>query len=212
LLPLVVWILAGLVFQYGLMFTAVRYLLYLAPPIIVLALRISSWAPREGGLAAVLGGNLLFAFALGFVDSRQASVYPTVVADEIRPRLEKAGGRFFFDGHWGLQYYATRIGGEPIDELHPPTLHVGDQVLVAKMAWPKLRHPPQAPGADITTTLTHASFGPLRTMSCEASANFYSSVMSDCPLPTWLPFGFSWEPAERFVLYSVQKTPTTTKD
>ena len=151
-------------------------------------------------------------FALGFVDSRQASVYPAVVAEEIRPRLEKSGGRFFFDGHWGLQYYATQIGGEPIDELHPPGLRVGDLVLVAKMAWPKLRYPPQAPGSDIvTTTLTHASFGPLRTMSCDAAANFYSSVMADCPLPTWLPFGFSWEPAERFVLYSVQKTPTTTK-
>jgi hypothetical protein len=151
--------------------------------------------------------------ALGFVDSRQASVYPTVVAEEIRPRLEKARGRFFFDGHWGLQYYATQIGGELIDELHPPSLRAGDLVLVAKMAWPKLRYPPQAPGSNIvTTTLAHASFGPLRTMSCEAAANFYSSVMSDCPLPTWLPFGFSWEPAERFVLYSVQKIPTTTKD
>ena len=212
LMPLAVWVLAGLAFQYGLMFTAVRYVLYLAPPIIVLALRLSSWAPRRGRLAGVLGGSLLFVFALGFVDSRQASVYPAVVVEEIRPRLEKSGGRFFFDGHWGLQYYATEIGGELIDELHPPSLRVGDLVLVAKMAWPKLRYPPEAPGSDIVTTiLTHASFGPLRTMSCDAAANFYSSVMADCPLPTWLPFGFSWEPAERFVLYSVQKTPTTTK-
>ena len=211
LVPLAVWVLAGLAFQYGLMFSAVRYVLYLAPPIIILVLRLSSWVPRQGRLTAVLGGNLFFVFALGFADSWQANVYPAVVADEIRPRLEKSGGRFFFDGHWGLQYYATQIGGEPVDELHPPSLRVGDLVLVAKMAWPKLTRPPQAPGLDIvTTTLTHVSFGPLRTMSCGAAANFYSSVMSDCPLPTWLPFGFSWEPAESFVLYSVQKIPAAT--
>jgi Dolichyl-phosphate-mannose-protein mannosyltransferase len=212
LLPLVVWILAGLAFQYGLMFSAVRYVLFLAPPIILLALRMSSWVPRQGGLPAMLGANLLFVAALGFADARQASVYPAIVTDQIRPRLETSGGRLFFDGHWGLQYYATQIGGEPFDELHPPSLRVGDLVVVAKMAWPKLRHPPKAPGLEIvTTTLTHASFGPLRTVSCGAAANFYSSVMSDCPLPSWLPFGFSWEPAERFVLYSVQKAPTETK-
>lgn len=160
----------------------------------------------------MLGANLLFVAALGFADARQSVVYPAIVTDQIRPRLETSGGRLFFDGHWGLQYYATQIGGEPIDELHPPSLRAGDLVLVAKMAWPKLRHPPQAPGLDVgTTKLPPASFGPLRTMSCGAAANFYSSVMSDCPLPSWLPFGFSWEPSETFVLYSVQQAPTEAK-
>ena len=91
LVSLAVWVMAGLAFQYGLMFSAVRYVLYLAPPIIVLVLRLSSWVPRQGRLTAVLGGNLFFVFALGFADSRQAKVYPAVVADEIRPRLEKSG-------------------------------------------------------------------------------------------------------------------------
>jgi hypothetical protein len=95
LLPLVVWILAGLAFQYGLMFSAVRYVLFLAPPIVLLALRVSSWVPRESLLTAILGANLLFTAALGFADARQASVYPSVVSQEIRPRLEKSGGRFF---------------------------------------------------------------------------------------------------------------------
>ena len=90
----------------------------------------------------MLGANLLFVAALGFVDARQASVYPAIVTDQIRPRLDTSGGRLFFDGHWGVQYYATQIGGEPFDELHPPSLRVGDLVVVAKLAWPKLTHPP----------------------------------------------------------------------
>jgi hypothetical protein len=206
LLPLVVWILAGLAFQYGLMFSAVRYVLFLAPPIILLALRNSSWAPRGGWLPVLLGVNLLFVAALGFADAQQASVYSSVVADEIRPRLEKSGGRLFFDGHWGFQYYASQIGGVPFDELRAPSLRIGDLVVVAHNPWSKLTHPPHAPELDIeTTTLTIPNSGFLRTLSCDAGANFYSSVASGCDRPTLLPFGFSREPAESFVFYSIRK-------
>ena len=206
LMPLAVWILAGLAFQYGLMFSAVRYVLFLAPPVILLALRLTSWVPSEGRLTAILAANLLFTAALGFADARQASVYPSVVAEEIRPRLEKSGGRLFFDGHWGFQYYASQIGGEPLDELRPPIFRAGDLVVVAKMPWPKLKYTPQAPGLDIeTTTLTVPGSGFLRTLSCSAGANFYASVMSSCDRPTLLPFGFSREPAESFVFYSITK-------
>jgi hypothetical protein len=206
LLPLVVWILAGLAFQYGLMFSAVRYVLFLAPPIILLVLRNSSWVPRKGWLAGLLGANLLFVLALGFADARQASVYPLVVAEEIYPRLKMLGGRLFFDGHWGFQYYVSQIGGEPFDELRPPIFRVGDLVVVAKQPWPKLKHAPPAKGLDIeTTTLEVPGSGFLRTLSCSAGANFYSSVASDCDRPTLLPFGFSWKPVESFVLYSFKK-------
>jgi hypothetical protein len=154
----------------------------------------------------MLGANLLFVAALGFADARQAKVYPSVVAEEIRPRLEISGGRLFFDGHWGFQYYASQIGGTPIDELRPPSVRAGDLVVVAKQPWPKLKHAPPAKGLDIeTTTLEVPGSGFLRTLSCSAGANFYSSVASDCDRPTLLPFGFSWEPAESFVLYSFKK-------
>ena len=205
LLPVVVWILAGLAFQYGLMFSAVRYVLFLAPPIILLVLRMSSWTPRKEWLAVLLGANLLLVLALSFADARQSSVYPLVVAEEIRPRLKLLGGRLFFDGHWGLQYYASRTGGEPVDESRPPIFRAGDLVVVAKQPWPKLKHPPHAPEFDIeTTNLTIPNSGFLRTVSCNAGANFYASVVSDCDRPTLLPFGFSREPAERFVLYSIR--------
>jgi hypothetical protein len=206
LLPFVVWILVGLAFQYGLMFSAVRYVLFLAPPMILLALRLSSWVPAEARLRAMLGANLLFVTALSFADARRASVYPSVVAGEIRPRLNMLGGRLFFDGHWGFQYYASQIGGLPLDELRPPSLRAGDLVVVAKQPWPKLKHPPAAPGFEIdATTLAMPGSGILRTLSCSAGANFYSSVASDCDHPTLLPFAFSREPAETFMFYSIRK-------
>jgi hypothetical protein len=188
------------------MFSAVRYLLFLAPPVIVLALRLSSWVPRERLLTPMLGVNLLFVTALGFADARQANVYPSVVAEEIRPRLQKLRGRFFFDGHWGFQYYASQMGGEPFDELTPPMLRAGDLVVVATQPWPKLRHPPQAPGLTIeVATIAYPSSGLLKTVSCAAAANFYSSVMSGCERPTWLPFGLSHEAEESFTIYTVTK-------
>ena len=206
LLPFGVWILAGLAFQYGLMFSAVRYVLFLAPPMILLTLQLSSWVPAEARLRAMLGANLLFVTALSFADARQANVYPSVVAGEIRPRLNMLGGRFFFDGHWGFQYYASHIGGTPFDELRPPSLRAGDLVVVAREAWPKLKHPPAAPGLEIeTTTLAVPGSAILRTLSCTAGANFYSSVALDCDHPTLLPFAFSREPAETFVFYSIRK-------
>jgi hypothetical protein len=203
LLPLVVWILAGLAFQYGLMFSAVRYVLFLAPPMILFALRLSSWFPAEARLRAILSANLLFVAALGFADARQARGYRSVVGEEIGPRLQRSRGRLFFDGHWGFQYYASQIGGLPFDELRPPSLRVGDLVVVAKNPWPKLKHAPPVPGLDIeTTTLAVSGSGILRTLSCSAGANFYSSVASECDRPTWLPFGFSRESSDSFVLYS----------
>ena len=47
----------------------------------------------------------------------------------------------FFDGHWGFQYYAEQIGGEPLDGLRPPVLRAGDLIAVAKKPWPKLLQP-----------------------------------------------------------------------
>src|SRR5262245_19567330 len=206
LISLVVWILFGLSFQYGLMFSAVRYVLFLAPPVILLVLNLSAWNPGHNRLALMFVGNLLFVIALGFADARQARVYPSVVAEEIRPRLKKSGGRFFFDGHWGFQYYASQIGGTPIDELNLPALSVGDLIVVAKKAWPKLRQSPPAPGFDVETKLLMVpESGVLRTVSCGAGANFYASVVTDCERPTWIPFGFSSEPAETFVFYRVTK-------
>jgi len=202
---LVVWILVGLAFQFGLMFSAVRYLLFLAPPVILLTLLRSSSAPRRVWLAAVVGLNLLFVIVLGLADARQASIYPVVLANAIRPHLERSGGNFYFDGHWGFQYYAERLGGKPIDEQRPPRYRAGDVVVVAKMPWPKLMHPLQAQGWDIEAkTLAASSSWWLRTVSCGAGANFYASVLPECERPAWLPFGFSRD-FESFAIYTIRE-------
>jgi hypothetical protein len=188
------------------MFTAVRYVLFLAPPAILLVLRLSMWAPRQRLLTAVLGSNLLLTIALAVADSREADVYPTVVAKDIHPRLKESGGRLFFDGHWGFQYYAEQIGGEPLDGLRPPVLRAGDVVAVAKKPWPKLPQPAYAPRLIVEeAVLSVRSTGFLRTLSCDAGANFYGSAMSGCSRATLLPFGFSSEPTETFVFYSIRE-------
>jgi len=205
-MPLVTWILVGFAFQFGLMFAATRYILFLAPPLILLVLRLSAWVPRKSTLAITFAMNLLFTVALAIGDRKIASVYRDVVKDEIRPSLENQKGRFYFAGHWGFQYYADRVGGELIDLLNPPVLRAGDVVVVAKMPWPGMLEPKLSPGLEFeTATRAVESSWFIRTLSCEAGASFYGHAMAGCERPTFLPFGFSSGPVETFLMYRIMK-------
>lgn len=205
LMPLVVWIVVGFAFQYGLMFTATRYLLFLAPPVILLVLKLSAPVPRQAALVVALAANLLFTVFLAVGDLEAAGVYRNTARGEIRSRLENEKGRFYFAGHWGFQYYAEKMGGAIMDKLNPPILRPGDLVVIATTPWPGRLDPPIAPGLGVeATTLTVKNFWPLRTISCAGGVNFYGNAISGCIRPTFLPFGFSSEPLETFLVYRMR--------
>jgi hypothetical protein len=204
-LILVVWILSGLVFQTGLLFSSVRYVLFLAPPAILLVLGQSSWFPRKRTLGLLIGMNLLLVVIIAVGDSRLANGYREMIAQQVGPLLEGHEGKFYFSGHWGFQYYSEQIGGEAIDETRPPVLQAGDLMVVAKTAWPDVLQPQDAEGQKICTTVIH--FNPnwfVRTVDCKSGANFYASKTYGCSYPTFLPFGFSRGLGETFLVYRVQ--------
>ena len=206
LMPLVAWIVAGFAFQYGLMFVATRYLLFLAPPVILLVLKLSAPVPRQAAWAVALAANLLFTVLLAVGDLEAASVYRNTARGEIRSRLASEKGRFYFVGHWGFQYYAEKTGGAVIDKLNPPILNPGDLVVIATTPWPERLDPPSVPGLDVeATTLAVKSLWPLRTLSCAEGINFYGNAIAGCVRPTFLPFGLSSEPLETFLVYRMKK-------
>jgi hypothetical protein len=204
-LILVAWILSGLAFQAGLLFSSVRYVLFLAPPAILLVLGQSSWFPRKRTLGFLIGVNLLLVVFIAVGDSRLANGYREMIAQHVGPSLEGHEGKFYFSGHWGFQYYSEQIGGQAIDETRPPLLQAGDLMVVAKTAWPDALQPQDAEGQKICTTVIH--FNPnwfVRTVDCKSGANFYASRIYGCSHPTILPFGFSRGPGETFLVYRVQ--------
>jgi hypothetical protein len=204
-LILVAWMLCGLVFQAGLLFSSVRYVLFIGPPAILLVLGQSSRFPRKRTLGFLVGVNLLLIVIVAIGDSRLASGYREIVVHKVRLWRTGQQGKFYFSGHWGFQYYSEQLGGESVDETAPPVLKLGDLMVVAKTAWPDVLRPRAEEGQKICTTVIQ--FNPhwlVRTVDCQGGANFYASRTYGCRHPTFLPFGFSRGPGETFLVHQVQ--------
>ena len=203
-LALSVWILAGFAFQYGVMFTATRYLLFLAPPAILLAMRITTRPPQGAILGLVLAANLILTVSIAVGDLLASNIYRDVTSHELKAVLEDDKRRTYFAGHWGFQYYAERHGGELIDKRKSPQFQPGDSVLIAKMPWPSLLQPATGRLAFERRSLLLNRSWPIRTLSCEAGILFHGNAISGCVRPTLLPFGISAEPWEEFLVYQMK--------
>jgi hypothetical protein len=206
-LALPAWYLAAFVFQYGVMFTATRYVLFLAPPAILIAMRATTPKPQYVALGWALAANLLLVVSIAVGDLIAADLYRAFAGNEMKTLRETQNTRVFFAGHWGFQYYAERAGGELIDKRNGPQLKPGDLVVIAKMPWPSLLQPAAAAGLKFERrSLSINRSWPIRTLSCGAGVLFYGNAISGCARPTLLPFGFSSEPWEEFLVYQTRKT------
>jgi 4-amino-4-deoxy-L-arabinose transferase-like glycosyltransferase len=204
-LALVIWILSGFAFQTGLLFSSVRYVLFLAPPAILLLLSQSSSPPQKRTRGLLLGINLFLVAMLAIGDARIAEAYREFIKRRVAPLLSESRGRLYFSGHWGFQYYCERLGGEAVDEAGPPELCPRDLMVVARTAWPDVLQPSRVNGQEIAPVAV--AFNPnwlIRTIDCDGGANFYASKTYGCRYPTFLPFGFSRGPVEIFLVYRVK--------
>ena len=199
LLPL--WLLAGLAFQAGLMFTSVRYVLFLAPPAILLVLKRMGRVP--GGLLVVaLTVNLILVLAIAEGDRRFAELHRQVVSERIQPILKDHPGQLYFSGHWGFQYYMEKIGGKAVEFDHLPVLKPGDLLVIALSAWPDVNTegvPYRVEGKSRIELIR--SPWCISTIDCASGANFYANRISGCTRPTLLPLGFGFAIEEHFSVY-----------
>jgi 4-amino-4-deoxy-L-arabinose transferase-like glycosyltransferase len=191
-----VWIASVVAFQIITIFIGVRYVFPLLPAILLLTPATRTIVRPLAMLAIALSACLAVAIAIG--DAEAANCY--------RHAANKlAGRRFWFAGHWGLQWYGAEAGGRMIDVKHPPLLQRGDIVIAAPRAFPSLGDPHLAPGAHLEGVHVPCNARwPVQTISCSAAANWYANEVAGCArYPLYLPFGISRD-AEQLDLYVVK--------
>jgi hypothetical protein len=178
-------------------FIAVRHVLLLTPPVILLLAQSFDLTlhSRRARIVALLGTGL--ALALGVSDWIYADAY-RAHASVVRRDLGPAS-RIWYTGHWGWQWYAREQGMlqyqtgisvlQPGDFLVQPTLIARQELPDREMARLTL----------LTSTSIPSGPGTLfRTMSLLPWGGYYLST------PTTPPWRLSTAPLERFDLFVVR--------
>jgi 4-amino-4-deoxy-L-arabinose transferase-like glycosyltransferase len=191
-----VWIASVIAFQIVTVFISVRYVFPLLPAILLLTPATRTIVRPLAIWGIALSACLAVAIAIG--DAEAASCYRDVAA-----RLH--GRRFWFAGHWGMQWYGTQAWGGMIDVKRPPLLHRGDTVVYAPRALASLGSPNLAAGVHIEALRVACNARwPVQTISCSAGANWYANEVAGCPrYPLYLPFGISRD-SEQLELYVIR--------
>jgi hypothetical protein len=154
-----------------------------------------------------LAVNFLLTISIAVGDLLGANIYRSATDHELKAVLEDDAHQAYFAGHWGFQYYAERHGGGLIDKRKSPQFHPGDSIVIAKAPWPSMLQPLGAAGIEFERrSLVLNRSWPIRTLSCRAGILFHGNAISGCARPTLLPFGFSSEPWEEFLVYQTKKT------
>lgn len=199
MLVLLVWIAATIAFQFRLLFAATRYVLPLLPAAILLVLARRP-PPRLVRLTAWIGVVVCLVVAIG--DAKMANVSRSFVHGEIRPLLSASAPRFFFDGHWGFQHYAEKLGGRILAKGEKVDWKTGDVVAIAFNAHPQRKKPGGATRWS-ERKLDLSPEWPIHTMDCTTATSFYSNGVAGCrwALTAYLPWSLSTAPSERFAIW-----------
>src|SRR5262245_35770851 len=171
-----------------------RAILPMVPAVGILAsrrleARLGGGASRVGRYAA---GPISLGLALGLAvawGDQQWAASSRNAAREIGAELSSRGGRIFFQGHWGFQYYLEALGGRPYD-WYRDRLEPGDWMVL-----PGNNSNVGGMPAGAVEGLGVRRFPSSRwitLMSVERGAGFYSSAFGP------LPFAFGAAPEERY--------------
>jgi hypothetical protein len=157
---------------------------------------------RQLDLAAPLSGRRQMLVAIALVVSMMVSFWITYADSELADSARHAsalvfekthgkGGKLFFEGHWGFQYYMQAGGAEPLD-LSNPQATSGDFVVIphnniqTRSLEPSMLDSEQALDLPLKSGAS--------TISSQLGAGFYSSYWGP------LPFAFGRVPMERYEL------------
>jgi hypothetical protein len=204
-LILVFWFALVFWFQFGLLFSSVRYMLPLLAPTLLLVVRSELLRTDSPLFPAGLAFSLALTVAIGIGDARAANLYRDFVDQVVVPKKAAITGRFLFDGHWGFQYYMEREGGTILDFFRQPRLRDGDVVFIARTPFPSYQQltPTRALAIEVEEIALSPQW-PVRTIDCSAFANFYGPGVRECKGPV-LPFGFSMQAKDEFAILSVKR-------
>ena len=206
---LVLWFALGLLMQFAMTATSVRYALVMAPAavlIVLMLLKISDWRPTEAVQASAFLLSVLLSIFIAVGDAEIANRYRQIILDRIPPQADDTRNRFFFAGHWGFHYYAEKSGGIALDTSQLQHFEPGDLIAVAQNAWPGLNSQQFPPGQNLETVVERfVPKWPVNTITCEGGANFYGNRLASCERPTLLPFALGHFASEKFLFYKILK-------
>jgi len=204
---LLLWFSLGLLMQFGMAATSVRYALIMTPAavlIVLLLLKVSDWNPPPVMLASALLLSVLLALSIAIGDAEIANGYRQIISHRMASPATELRNQFYFAGHWGFYYYAEQAGGIALDTSRPQSFEPGDLVVVAQNAWPGLRSLQLPPGQNLGATVERfVPRWPVNTITCDGGANFYGNRLAFCERPTLLPFTFGYFTSEEFLFYRI---------
>ncbi len=206
---LLLWFSLGMLMQFGMAATSVRYALIMTPAavlIILMLVKALDWKPTSAVQVSALFLSGLLALSIAIGDAEIANGYKQIILRRIAPSVDDLRNRFYFAGHWGFHYYAEQAGGIALDTSRPQSYEPGDLVVVAQNAWPGMRSLRPTSGQKLEWSLERfVPNWPVNTITCVGGANFYGNRLASCEEPTLLPFAIGYFTSEEFLFYRILK-------
>lgn len=189
------------------LFASARSLLVALPFVVLVTLRGLERRQPAPGLARdawlAAGATLLLAAAVAAADYRFAQAQREVAlqAAALRPR----GGGRWFTGEWGFRHYMERAGFRPL-AADGSGVAPGDLIVIPEVPCPAPLADELAARLRLAADIAPRTRFPLKVMSFEARAGFYSNFHG------LLPFALSDAPLERARAYTVGAPPRPSGD
>lgn len=204
---LLLWFSLGMLMQFGMAATSVRYALILTPAAVLIVLmlfKVLDWKPTPAMQVSALLLSVLLALSIAIGDAEIANGYRQIISQRITTSAADLRSRFYFAGHWGFHYYAAQAGGIALDSSRPQSYQPGDLVVVAQNAWPGMGTPRLASGQKLDLLIEQfVPNWPVNTITCVGGANFYGNRLASCGEPTLLPFALGYFTSEEFLFYRI---------
>jgi 4-amino-4-deoxy-L-arabinose transferase-like glycosyltransferase len=194
-----IWVVGTFLFATFLNWTVnARSLLPLAPALGILIAR--RWEQKNAvDLAGCRPGTALF-MAIGAIFALYAAEADTLTASAVRENARAVyasygrSGTLWFQGHWGFQFYMSRLGARPVD-FESSRIKRGDIVAIPSN---NTNFRPLAPGAADQLEIIYSPGACwLATVSQDLGASFYASALGP------LPFAIGVVPPESVAVYRV---------
>lgn len=187
-------------------YVAVRHLLLLFPPIILVFVREAEklWPSRDRLRTSFLAATLLFTLAGGLAaaiaDYRSASIYPRI-AQQLEQQYDqyaKNGSTIYVKGEFSFRYYLEKQGFTLFNDKSE--IKPGDIIFFSLLESPSVVPWPEASYLELERIEPGDAF-PFRIWNLWAGAGFYGDPMGPLPLV------ISQAIHDRIIVYQVRVAP-----
>lgn len=201
---LLAWVFFIILFTSTVYFAAVKHILLFLPALIILfVVMAGNFLGRKAkfyiSLAFIM--TALSGLFISYADFKYADVYRDFAVKSAK-KYKTSQNSVWFAGHWGFQYYMEKNGFKTLS--YPGNfLLKGDVLIVPELTMEHEMFPQTLQNRLLLSgSCEYNSFLPVRVVNKRLNINFYSNKMLGCN-PGFLPYCFSCDRLERFMVYEV---------